>query len=567
MPRPSSLQSPYLQRRGAAYYFRYTIPPALVAVAGRRVLKVSLRTAYIRTARIRAASVLSGLQAIMPGLVETHSDGHAMDDLQDKLEALLREMNSRWFDHHLNRTRPLEDDELEHEDDTIALVKSDCMEALQTGNWRRWRESAKQFIAEHRLPIEEDSSDFRELCYELGKLEARTHDTALATLRGDLPLQPSAPPMAPAQALKGESPPAPTLTGAAALLLSAVYEKFCKHKAASGAWPNPEKSRSHDYEPIIPPFIALVGDKPLGLLSLEDAGKYAAHTMAGEGRKLGTKKRDLDRVKAFLNYAHKHLGGPAITGPLSLEMDYDTIHDSYEPFTNHELDSLFNSDAYKRNTFKKASQFWLPLLGLYTGARIDEPASLLLKDIVQEGGIWAFFMSGDEANAGGKNAYAPRWLPIHPRLIEAGFLEYVETLRAEGHRQLFPDIGKAARDGCAKRATTDFLEYRRSVAVGATEKGSRSVKVFHSFRSTVSTHLAYAGVDGGTARRIVGHAAKDVHDRVYLKHLDHRWLAPALEALSKLDYGLAHPKFADTDSYRKARSRARHRKAGILPAA
>jgi len=34
MSRPSALSSPYLQRRGAAYYFRFTIPPSLVASLG-----------------------------------------------------------------------------------------------------------------------------------------------------------------------------------------------------------------------------------------------------------------------------------------------------------------------------------------------------------------------------------------------------------------------------------------------------------------------------------------------------------------------------------------------------
>lgn len=474
-----------------------------------------------------------------------------MENLREKLEALLKEMNERWTRHHTGRARPLEEDELDAEVDTLDLVRSDCMEALQTGNMRRWKDSARHFIEEHRLPIEDNSSEFRELCYELGKLEARTLTFSLAALHGETP---------PAEALPQTPPPAASaaslqapLEGNLALLLSEVYERFCQHKATQGAWKDPKVSRSHDYDPIIPPFIAFVGDKQLGRLVLDDVERWATHIMAGEGRKLGTKKRDLDRVKALLNYARQRLGAPDLTGVLALEKGYSDIYDSYEPFEAQELVKLFDSAAYKANSFRKASQFWLPLIGLYTGARIDEPASLLLSDIVEHGGIPAFFMSG-EGNAGGKNAYAPRWLPIHPKLIEAGFLEYVELLRDEGHTRLFPDIGAAAREGYAKRATTDFTDYRRRVGVG-TGEGSRSAKVFHSFRSTVSTQLTYAGVDGNTARKLVGHAAKDVHGRVYEKHLDARWLVPASLELAKLDYGLTHPKWADTEQYRKARKR------------
>lgn len=551
MGRPSSLHSPYLQRRGASYYFRITIPPVLAPSAGRRVLKLSLRTAYLHTARIRAASVLAGLQAIMPAFAAPLHDGAPMENLRDKLESLLKEMNERWTRHHTGRTRPLEEDLLDNEVDTYSHVRGDCMEALQTGDVLRWKDSARRFIEEHHLPIEDGSSEFRELCYELGKLEARTLAFSLAALRGEEP-----PPATLPKATHEHSPAAPqqaSLEGSLALSLSEVYERFCQYKTTQGAWKDPEESRSHDYDPIIPPFIAFVGDKQLGRLVLDDVERWATHIMAGEGRKLGTKKRDLDRVKALLNYARKRLGAPDLTGVLELEKGYSDIHDSYEPFAPEELVKLFNSDAYKANSFQKASQFWLPLIGLYTGARIDEPASLLLSDIVEHEGIPAFFMSG-EGNAGGKNAYAPRWLPIHQKLIESGLLEYVELLRKEGHTRLFPDIGAAAREGYAKRATTDFTAYRRSVGVG-TGEGSRSVKVFHSFRSTVSTQLTYAGVDGNTARKLVGHAAKDVHGRVYEKHLDARWLVPASVELAKLDYDLTHPKWADTEQYRKARKR------------
>lgn len=567
MPRPSSIQSTYLQRRGAAYYFRYTVPPSLTHALGRKVLKVSLRTAYLHPARLRAASVMAALQGIIADFTETNDKAHRMDNLKEKLEALLRDMNERWLDHHLSRRRPLDEDQLDAEDDTISMVQSDCMEALQTGNWRRWDGLARSFVKEHSLPIDEGSIEFRNICFEVGKLEARAHDASLATLRGNFAVQPSTHTVTTSMPVTLSS--TPQFVGDAAMLLSDVYEEFCKHKTAQKAWKRPDVSRAHDYDPIIPPFIALVGDKPLGSLSLADVRKFVDVTLAGVGRKMGTKKRDLDRVKALLNYAHKHLGGPAVTGPLSLEMSYAEIHDSYEPFSPEDLSALFSSEEYKRNAFKKASQFWLPLLGLYTGARIDEPASMLLKDIVKEGDIWAFYMSGDDANGGGKNAYAPRWLPIHPQLIALGFLEYVRALKDEGHTRLFPDIGEAARDGFGKRATTDFTAYRRGKGVGGHKQNpetgkweGNNTKVFHSFRSTVSTGLAYVGVDGETSRRLVGHEAKDVHGRVYLKNLDHRWLVPALAALSKLDYGLSHPKFADTDAYRKARKRIRRVPAG-----
>jgi integrase len=55
----------------------------------------------------------------------------------------------------------------------------------------------------------------------------------------------------------------------------------------------------------------------------------------------------------------------------------------------------------------------------------------------------------------------------------------------------------------------------------------------HGFRSTVTTRLHEAGVDGELRRELLGHSGKDVHETVYLR--------PSLPVLSghleKLDFG------------------------------
>ena len=238
---------------------------------------------------------------------------------------------------------------------------------------------------------------------------------------------------------------------------------------------------------------------------------------------------------------------------MKITAEYKKTHNSYVRFSKNDLEALFHSEAYKTNSFKKASQYWIPLIGLYSGARIDEPASLLVSEIRQLEGVWCYFMSSDETNQGGKNDYAPRWVPIHPELLEAGLLDYWSSIKAEGHSRLFPEMGNAERDGCGKRATVDFTEYRRSVGVGALT--GRSTKAFHSFRSTLISELKERGVDGEMRRALVGHASekRDVHDDIY----DQADFQPkkALAAISLANFGLAHPRFVDTESMKNARRR------------
>jgi integrase len=59
----------------------------------------------------------------------------------------------------------------------------------------------------------------------------------------------------------------------------------------------------------------------------------------------------------------------------------------YEQFSDDDLAKLFDSPMYREQSFAKASEFWFPLLGLYTGARINELAQLHVTDIAESDGV------------------------------------------------------------------------------------------------------------------------------------------------------------------------------------
>ncbi len=342
------------------------------------------------------------------------------------------------------------------------------------------------------------------------------------------------------------------------LTLSVLYEKFRTYKTQTGSWKNPEVQDAREYGPVVREFIKVVGDKEAHRLNFKDGEKYFEYMMGREDISLGTKKRNFSRVKALLNYGGKKHSIPNITGPLEINASYKKTHNSYERFTADDLKALFHSAAYEKGTFKKASEYWLPILGLYTGARIDELASLRVDHVREIDGVWCYFVSSIKANKGGKNQYAPRWIPLHPQVLKAGFLEHWKTVANEGHERIFPELGEAQRDGPAKRATTDFVNYRRSVGVGTTD--GRSTKVFHSFRSTLVSELIRRKTDDYTRIQLLGHTVGDgdskfkgVHFDVYdQSEFDAK---KSLKVLAKADFGLTHPKFVDTTAMETARLR------------
>lgn len=335
-----------------------------------------------------------------------------------------------------------------------------------------------------------------------------------------------------------------------------LFEDFLREGVGSGRWKDAETARTRDYGPIWRRFAAHAGKHGLTAAATK---AYRSEVMAREQDSPETKNRNLYRVRAVIAHGvdHHDLDAKMLSHLKTAKgkRSGGGKVKSYLPFTDDELKLLFHSEFYRENSFKKASQFWLPMLGLYTGARLEELAGLHLASFSTVDGYPSMRLSDLDTTDEGKNEHAPREVPIHPELIKAGLLDYVEFLRVEGQERLFPEIGAAARDGFAKRATTDFTDYRRSVGVGKDE-GERSRKVFHSFRSTLAGKLFPLTGDADLRRRLLGHAAKDVHAGTYLGAIGIP-MGRATEVVSLISYGLVHPRFVDTDAYKRARMRKR----------
>lgn len=102
-----------------------------------------------------------------------------------------------------------------------------------------------------------------------------------------------------------------------------------------------------------------------------------------------------------------------------------------------EIQILFSTRIYtgissKTFTGKKNVNYpyyyWLPLLGLYTGARLNELCQLSVDDIVEiEGKHFIHVNLNDSRKKIKRNK--PRYIPIHHDLIEFGFLEYVKLMK------------------------------------------------------------------------------------------------------------------------------------------
>ena len=199
--------------------------------------------------------------------------------------------------------------------------------------------------------------------------------------------------------------------------------------------------------------------------------------------------------------------------------------ESYEPFKLPEVQKIFQPELYVKK-MRLPDFYWGPLVGLFTGARAEEIASLDLAQVYPDNGIWIIDILD------GKTANAVRKVPVHDELLALGFVDYVKCLQKAGYKKLFPHL-QDGKNGYKKNMCRMFGEYLDLPEVNIVDP----LKVFHSFRHTVVTKLTGAGVNEGLKRAMVGHdidTKTSAHDDY--THLDALTILNLQTAINKLHY-------------------------------
>lgn len=173
--------------------------------------------------------------------------------------------------------------------------------------------------------------------------------------------------------------------------------------------------------------------------------------------------------------------------------------------------------------------YWGALIGIYTGARLNEIASLTPDDVKQENGIWYFDINDEDEMKRLKTNAASRRVPIHSQLIELGFLEYVQTVKEMNlpEARILHNLTYSEKEGWGRKLgrwfNTTFL-----IRLGIKKKGLS----FHSLRHTAITTMRRASIERPIVQAIVGHEPDGVTEEVYTHGYELSQLHRAIEALS-----------------------------------
>jgi integrase len=238
--------------------------------------------------------------------------------------------------------------------------------------------------------------------------------------------------------------------------------------------------------------------------------------------------------------------------------------DRRDLFTDEELEQIFSADwfekgagtpnQYGRYTSFRPFHYWLPLLALYVGGRINELCQLYLTDIREDKNGVAYIdfnldapdkVMDEEAQAGGdkslKTVNAIRQVPIHPRLIELGLLKYVDALKAAAFDRLFPELKHNKIKGYRAAASKWFNENYFGKILGFPRDGK---KTFHSLRHTFINAVDEFELNERTIAQLVGHVrGSTTAMTTYRKDAD---VGEQFGVISQLHYSL--PDIAQFDS-------------------
>ena len=208
------------------------------------------------------------------------------------------------------------------------------------------------------------------------------------------------------------------------------------------------------------------------------------------------------------------------------------------PFSADDVDKIFSGFIYQGlvptdRTKAYPFWFWMPLVGYFTGARTNEIAQLDTADVKEVDGHPCFDFCADNPKvpeAKRIKSDEARQVPIHPRLIELGFLEYVNSQQRANQKKLFGDgltyLPPRSEDtdhnkeGWAKSAGKFFNEKPKGYLVAIGVHIPHDGKSLYSFRHTLETNLRNARrggakIDQTTIDSIAGHTPEDTAGRHY----------------------------------------------------
>lgn len=315
---------------------------------------------------------------------------------------------------------------------------------------------------------------------------------------------------------------------------AAPYEQLLTLWADSSK--NRRKTTVEDYERIFRQFADFVKRKPLPDIARRDLVRFRDHLLSlGQSSTTASHKLSILKTIFYAALDHEIL---TVNPASALRNPSKPQTKQRVAFSVADLTKIFSSPVYTEGRLPRGggqeAAYWLPLLALYTGARVEELAQLLATDIQQASGLGYFINISDEAeHAKLKNKSSRRRIPLHPVLVACGFIDYVSSIKRSNF--VFPALKANPRGKFAGYFSNWFSNYLRE-KIGITDRR----KVFHSFRHTFKDTCRAVGIEEAVHDALTGHTGISVGRRYGNEHYPLEPLFNAIERYEVVGLDISH---------------------------
>jgi integrase len=200
---------------------------------------------------------------------------------------------------------------------------------------------------------------------------------------------------------------------------------------------------------------------------------------------------------------------------LGLKVPDPTLRrDKREPFSTKQLRAIFSAPLYTGcrddehgyatpgPNRPRNARFWIPLVGMFAGLRLNEACQLDVGDIRIVEGVACFAITASANTPTSdkrlKTASSERLVPVHPELLALGFMDFVAQRTRSGNTKLF---GEVALGVTGYRSATFSAWFARFCAkAGASTKKT----CYHSFRHVFRDALREGHVERDIALALGG---------------------------------------------------------------
>lgn len=194
-------------------------------------------------------------------------------------------------------------------------------------------------------------------------------------------------------------------------------------------------------------------------------------------------------------------------------------------YSDDEINKIITTLNNSRDQISN-ERFFIPLIAMFTGMRLEEICQLHIVDIIKLEDIMCFDIN-DEGTRRVKNISSRRVIPIHPHLLDLGLLQHIDLLKTSGQDRLWPNLTYNIFKGYSNKFVKWFQRFNRQHIT------QDKRKVFHSLRHSFANKLKQQGVAESLIAELMGHKNHSITMGRYGKRYEPQVL---LDAMQKLQY-------------------------------